>query len=108
MPLDGSQRESQRPECPRVVGVDNVRDFVPERVHCFRPAVFAKRLIADDNPMPRGLVIAAVGFAPRDHNLRRGQPAREVDGIEPRELGLKLSFQAVNDALLVGHRPRVS
>lgn len=91
-----------------MVGVDNMRDFVPERVQHFRSAMLPKRLITDHDPVPGGLIIAAVGFAPRDHNFRRSQSARKMGRVEACELGLQLTDQALNARFRVRHRPSIS
>ncbi len=44
--LRGSQHQRDAPKSRAVVRVDDMRDFVPERVQGFRKAVFAVRLPA--------------------------------------------------------------
>ena len=80
-----------------MVGVNDVRDFVLERVQCFGQAMFGVRLPAQYDPVARRLVVAAEGFTRRQLDRRHLKATLEVEDIQT----LKLRTQQGMERLLL-------
>ena len=73
-----AQRKRQRPKWGLVILVDNMRDFVPEGVQDFVPAMIQIRGPRQNDKATGGPVIAAVLLAGGEFNLSQNQTAAKM------------------------------
>ncbi len=73
------------PEVGAVMWMDDVGDFVPERVQRFLDAMFAVRLPAHHDSVEPWLVVSTICFARGDDDRGHLQPSLKMRGVQPDE-----------------------
>ena len=106
-----AQGVREGPEVGAVMWMDNVGDFVPERVQRFLDAMFAVRLPAYHDSVEPWLVVSTIRFARGDDDHGHLQPSLKMRGVKPDEFQGKHFSQSILLRVVQGrwfHRLRIS
>ena len=83
------------PKVGAVMWMDDVGDFVPERVQRFLNAMFAVRLPAHHDSVEPWLIVPAIRFARGDDDHRHLQLTLKMRGVQPDEFQEKHFSQSI-------------
>ena len=83
------------PKVGAVMWMDDVSDFVPERVQRFLEAMFAVRLPAHHDSVEPWLIVPAIRFARGDDDHRHLQLTLKMRGVQPDEFQEKHFSQSI-------------